>query len=462
MDLQPELWGLNKTGEGHLLIGGCDAVELADEYGTPLYAVNETRLRENYTNFFKAFASRYPHVEVYYSYKTNCIPGVLEVLHNCGAKAEVISGYELWVALRLGIHPDSIVFNGPNKTNEELETAIRNGIKLIIADSLVEIERIDRIAGELGLKANLGIRVCPNVVPKGMNPFTATGSRKSQFGVDLETGEAFTAFKKATGATHIDLLAMHCMIGSGIKDAKAYAKALTKMFKLAGKVKAELGKDIQYLDVGGGYGTPGHYDMTGIDLLLYQVLNKMPSPPQPRTCPSVDDFARVITESVRQGCTQYSLVQPTLILEPGRRITGDGQVLLLRVGGIKERSGIGSLVITDGGMISTSLMLFAEYHKVFVANKMNAVNMRKYNVFGRVCTTADLLYKGIKLPVLDERDVLAVMDTGAYFVSTSSNFAYPRPPVVMVKDGKASVIREREHYDDLISKDVIHSSSVGA
>jgi len=458
MDLQPELWGLNKTDEGHLMIGGCDAVDLADEFGTPLYVVNETRLRENYNRFFKAFSSRYPQVEVYYSYKTNCIPGVLEILHTSGAKAEVISGYELWLALRLGVSPQSIVFNGPNKTHEELETAIRNGIKLVIADSLVEIERIDRIAGELGLTANLGIRVCPNVVPKGMNPFTATGSRKSQFGVDLETGEAFNAFEKAAAATHIDLLAMHCMIGSGIKDAEAYAKALRKMLKLAGKVKAELGKDIQYLDVGGGYGIPGHYDMTGIDLLLYQVLSKMPSPPKPSTCPSIDDFAQVITESITQGCNQYNLVQPILILEPGRRITGDAQVLLLRVGGIKERSGVGSLVITDGGMVSTSLMLFAEYHKVFVANKMNAVNMKKYNVFGRVCTTADLLYKGIKLPILDDQDILAVMDTGAYFVSTTSNFAYPRPPVLMVKDGKVKVIRERESYDDLIRKDAIHSS----
>lgn len=457
MDLQPELWGLNKTGEGHLIIGGCDAVELADEYGTPLYVVNEKRLQENYDYFFKAFQSRYPHIEVFYSYKTNCIPGVLEVLHKRGAKAEVISGYELWLALKLGISPDSIVFNGPNKSVEELETAIRHGIKLIMADSIAEIERIDRIAGKLALKANLGIRVCPGVVPKGMNPFTATGSRKSQFGVDLEAGEAFNAYKKAVTATNINLLAMHCNIGSGVKDAEAYAKALRKMLRLAGEVKGNLNKDIQYLDVGGGYGTPGHYDMTGLALLMYQVMNKMPSPPQPDDCPSFDDFAQVITETVKQGCNEYGLVQPTLILEPGRRLTGDSQVLLLRVGGIKERAGVGSLVITDGGMVSTSLMFFAEYHKVFVANKMNAANTKKYNVFGRVCTTADLLYKGITLPSLDERDVLAVMDTGAYFISTSSNFAYPRPPVLMVKDGNVRVIREREKYDDLVRKDIINS-----
>jgi len=382
----------------------------------------------------------------------------LEVLHKNGAKAEVISGYELWLALRLGISPESIVFNGPNKTDEELKNAIKQGVKLIIADSLVEIERINRIAGGLGLKANLGIRVCPGVVPKGMNPFTATGSRKSQFGVDLETGEAFIAFKKATAATHIDLLAMHCNIGSGVKDVEAYAKVLRKMLKLAGEVKGKLKKDIQYLDVRGGYGTPCHYDMTGIDLLLYQVMNRMPSPPQPHNCPSIDDFAQIITTTVSTGCSEYGLSQPILILEPGRRLTGDSQVLLLRVGGIKERTGIGSLVITDGGMVSTSLMFFAEYHKVFVANKMNAVNMKKYNVFGRVCTTADLLYKGIKLPILDEQDVLAVMDTGANFVSTGNNFAYPRPPILMVKDGNGRVIRERENYEDLVRKDITNLS----
>lgn len=454
MDLRPELWSLNMNDKGHLMIGGCDAVELADEYGTPLYAINETRLQENYDRFCRAFASRYPKVEVYYSYKTNCIPGVLQVLHERGAKAEVISGYELWLALKLGINPDSIVFNGPNKTDEELATAIRHSVKLINVDSIAEIERVDRIAGQLGLRANLGIRVCPGVVPKGMNPFTATGSRKAQFGVDLKTGEAFKAFERAAAANNVNLLAMHCHIGSGVKDAGSYAQAVRKMLMLAGEVKSKLGRDIEYLDLGGGFGTPGHHDMTGLDLLLYQVMNRLPSP-QPSNCPSIEDFAQIISETVDKGCSEYGLAQPTLILEPGRRITGDSQVLLLKVGGIKARPGVAKFVITDGGMMSTSLMLFAEYHKVYAANKMDATNDTEYVICGRLCASADLLYKGIKLPRLAENDVLAVMDTGAYFVGTSSNFAYPRPPVLMAKDGKGRVIREREEFEDLIRKDTI-------
>lgn len=455
MELRPDLWGLNTSDKGHLMIGSCDAVELADEYGTPLYVINETHLKENYDRFYRAFASRYPKVEVYYSYKTNCIPVVLQALHERGAKAEVISGYELWLALKLGISPDSIVFNGPNKTDEELATAIRHGVKLINVDSIAEIERIDQIAGELDLKANLGIRICPGVVPKGMNPFTATGSRKAHFGLDLKTGEAFKAFEKAASATNINLLAMHCHIGSGVKDAGAYAQAVTKMLRLAGEVKSKLGKDIEYLDLGGGFGTPGHHDITGLQLLLYQVINRMPAPPQPSNCPSIEDFARIITETVDKQCREYSLAQPTLILEPGRRITGDSQVLLLKVGRIKERPGVAKFVITDGGMLSTSLMLFAEYHKVFTANKMDATSDTEYVIFGRLCASADLLYKGIKLPRLAENDVLAVMDTGAYFVSTSNNFAYPRPPVVMAKDGEVRVIREGESFEDLIRKDVV-------
>lgn len=146
---------------------------------------------------------------------------------------------------------------------------------------------------------------------------------------------------------------------------------------------------------------------------------------------------------------------PTLILVPGRRLTGDSQALLLKLGGIKVRPGVAGFAITDGGMMSTSLMLFAEYHRVFVANKMHSANNPEYVVCGRLCASADLLYKGIRLPRLDEGDVLAVMDAGAYFVGTGSNFAYPRPPVLMARDGKARVIRERESYDDLVRKDAI-------
>lgn len=453
MDLNPELWGLNVNNKDHLVIGGCDTVELADEYGTPLYIVNEERLRENYNRINTAFKSRYSNVDVYYSYKTNCIPGVLKVLHESGVKAEVISGYELWTALKLGVPPDSIIFNGPNKTDEELVTAIKHRIKLINADSLSEIERINQIAAELGTKANVGIRICPSIVPKGMNPGTATGSKKSHFGVDLETSEALEAFEKAAKANNINLLGMHCHIGSGVKDTKSYVKATEKLLKLAAEIKNKLQIDIQHLDLGGGYGTPCHQDMSSLQFLSYLIFNKMPSTPNPENCPTIDHFAQKITQTIKKCCEKYDLSEPNLILEPGRYITGDTQVLLLRVGGIKEKKDIGKYALTDGGMFSTSFMVWVEYHKIFIANKMSAEDYEKYMIFGRVCTTADWLYKGIKLPKLERNDVLAVMDTGAYFIATSSNFSYPRPPILMVKNGKTQLIREGESYDDLIRKD---------
>jgi diaminopimelate decarboxylase len=453
LGLQPELWGLNVNDKDHLVIGNCDTIKLVDEYGTPLYIVNKERLRENYNRINTAFKSRYSNVDVYYSYKTNCIPAVLEVLHESGAKAEVISGYELWLALKLGVSPNSIIFNGPNKTDDELLTAIKHEIKLINADSISEIERINKIAGKLGTKANVGIRICPSIVPKGMNPGTATGSKKSHFGVDLESGEALEAFEKAAKANNINLLGMHCHIGSGVKDTKSYVKAAQKLLKLAAEIRNNLQVDIQYLDLGGGYGTPCHQDMSGFQFLSYLIFNRLPPTPNPESCPTIDDFAHKITQKIKESCKEYDLSEPNLILEPGRYLTGDTQVLLLRVGGIKERKGMAKYVLTDGGMFSTSLMVWVEYHKVFVANKMSAEDSEKYMIFGRVCTTADWLYKNMKLPKLEKNDVLAVMDTGAYFTATSSNFSYPRPPILMVKDGKAQIIREAESYDDLIRKD---------
>lgn len=452
--LTPELWGLTVNEMNHLTVGDVDAIELTEKYGTPVYIVNEERLRHNYNRFQTAFKSRYANVEVSYSYKTNCIPGVLNVLHETGAKAEVISGYELWLARRLGVRPDSIIFNGPNKTQEELRTAIKQGIKLINADSLYEIEAIDKISAGLGLKANLGIRVNPGIVPKGMSVGTATGSRKAQFGVDLKTGEALQAFRRASALDNVNLLGMHCHIGSGVKDPRAYVIAVKRMLKLAGEVKRTLGKELNYLDLGGGFGTPGHHDFRTFETFLHLGLNRMPSSPDPASCPGIEVFAEMITEAIRNNCAAYGVAEPTLILEPGRYITGDTQILLIKVKTIKDRPGIAKFAIAEGGILSTSLMLVAEYHHVFLANKMHMPTKETYRVYGRVCTSADFLYKGIRLPTLEEGDVLAVMDTGAYFLATSTNFAYPRPPVVMAKNGRSWLIRAGESFEDLIRNDV--------
>ncbi|MFQ5943787.1 MAG: hypothetical protein ACE5JF_09555, partial [Anaerolineales bacterium] len=336
-DLRPELWDMSVNATGHLMVSDVDAVELAAEYGTPVYVVHEKRIRDNFRRFLDAFESRYPNVEVYYSYKTNCIPGVLEVLHEVGAKAEVISGYELWLAQRLGVPPDSIILNGPNKTAEELTSAVRSGIRLINIDSLDEIGRVDKICSDLGLRANIGIRICPGVTPKGMSVLTATGSRASHFGVDLKSGEAFEAFRKASASRNLNLIGMHCHIGSGAKDPNAYADAARKMLKLAGEVKDNLGKDLQYLDMGGGFGTPGHHDFGTLETFMHLGMNRMPQAPNPASCPGVETFAELITQAIHDSCSRYGINEPALILEPGRYVTGDSQALLLEVGTIKNR-----------------------------------------------------------------------------------------------------------------------------
>ncbi len=438
--LTPGSWGVGIGSEGHLMIQDCDVVGLAERYGTPLYIVDKMRLEGTYRAFHSSFAKRYPRVEVAYSYKTNPLPGVIKVLHELGSSAEVISEFELWLALRLGVSPDKIIYNGPAKTRKALELAVSRGIKLINIDNISEIDVIDELAGEYRVRQQVGVRVVTSV------------GWSSQFGLSIKRGQAYDAFQRIVTKNNLVACGIHIHLGTGIQNVGTYLQAIKEVLEFGELLRNGLSVEIGYLDFGGGFGAPTVRSFSEIDVKLMQ--NNLP----PRMTKSsqivaLDDYAAAIGDLVSQYYPRGHKQDPIIILEPGRAITSSAQSLLLGVLTVKPGVGEIDSVILDGGK-NITMPLGYEYHEMFVASKMNEPLTRYYNLFGPLCHPGDIVFKGKKLPTLESGDIIAVMDAGAYFVPNQMNFSNPRPAAVMVESGRDELIRRREIFEDIILCDV--------
>lgn len=438
-NLDYSLWGLHINERGCLVIGGCDCVELAKEYGTPIHVVDSDLLKKNYNEFYESFKSHDINFEIYYSYKTNPIPGILKVLHANGAGAEVISPYELWLALKLGVNPASIIYNGPYKSHDGLKTAIKNKIKLININSFNEIENIKNIAEELGSRVNVGMRICTSVGWGG------------QFGFKIDSGEAFNAFDRLNEIKCMEIEGIHIHLGTQIKNAFLYEKAIENVFKFMNEIKNKKGVCIKYLDLGGGFGVPTIKSINKFEFRLNRTFNIPYTAPELEDTPSIRAFADRIAIAVQKECEKYKLNLPVLLFEPGRAITSNAQILLAKVGDLKRTSEL-KIAIIDAGINIASPVPW-QYHEIFVTNKMTSNCKEFYSIAGPICTPQDLLYKSKKLPELEVGDIVAIMDAGAYFTSFSNNFSFPRPAVVMVSEGNRSIVREKESYEDMTRLD---------
>lgn len=436
--LSPELWDMSCGPTGHLMIQSCDALALAKEYGTPLYIVDKRRLERNYFDFLNSFQALYPRIEIAYSYKTNPLPRVLKALHSFGAMAEVVSHFELWLALELGVLPENIIYNGPGKTEDSLTMAVSNGIRLININDLTEADIIERVAQKHGKRQQVGVRVVPS---KGWS---------GKFGVPIRDGAAFRVFQHLVELEHVIPCALHFHLGTHIKDIDIYLQAIREVLDLAILVKTEIEVSIRYFDFGGGFSVPTVRPYSEIDHELFA--NDFPAwIPKAEACPLPSEYGRKIIDLFRE----FNLPEatpPTIILEPGRAITSSAQSLLLTVLALKPEHTRRTNVILDGGT-NVALPPTYEYHEVFVVSKMDATPEHSYRIFGPLCHPGDVLFSNKKLPQLEVGDILAIMDAGAYFVPAQQNFSFPRPPVVWVENGHHEVIRIRESFNNIISLD---------
>ncbi|HKT84293.1 MAG TPA: diaminopimelate decarboxylase [Solirubrobacterales bacterium] len=417
------------NARGHLETGGCDLLDLASEYGTPLYVYDEETVRRRGAEFMAAAGDA---GLVLYSAKAFASPAFLRVIEECGLGLDVVSAGELHLALKAGFPADRIFFLGNNKTEEDLDYAHSSGCTVVI-DGFYELELLDRVVPS-GRTQPVMVRCSPGVKPD-THDFISTGQLDSKFGFPVETGLAREAVERALGATKLQLRGLHSHIGSQIFDLRGHVAALHVMLDLAAELRRDAHFDPELLGAGGGLGIA----YTDAD-----------DPPTPR------EFVETLRGALEAGCAERELPVPRLVLEPGRSIAGPAGVALYTVGSIKEVPGVRTYVAVDGGMgDNIRPKLYGARYQALLVRAPEAAPAGRVTIAGKYCESTDILITDAELPPVRSGDVICIPASGAYHLAMASNYnGMPRPAAVMVRDGAARVMRRRETLDDLLAAEV--------
>ncbi|CCO08993.1 diaminopimelate decarboxylase [Desulforamulus hydrothermalis] len=420
--------------KNHLEIGGCDTVELAREFGTPLYVIDETLFRQNCRAYYQAFTESYGATVIYAS-KTLSNLAVCSMVEQEGLGLDVVSGGELYTAAKARFPMERVYFHGNNKSPEELRMALEYKVGRIVVDNRYELETLNNLAGEMGVKVNILLRLSPGVEAH-THEYIKTGQIDSKFGLVIENGMAMAGVKRALQLPHVQLTGFHCHIGSQIFELQSYAHAAEVMMGFVHNVYRETGFVAEELNMGGGLG-------------IYYYQGDRPRP--------VKEYADVLMTAVKNTAAALDLPVPKVIVEPGRSIAGPAGITLYTVGAIKDIPGIRKYVAVDGGMGDNPRpALYQSKYEACVANRMHEQPVEKVSIAGKCCESGDMLIRDIALPSLQPGDILAVLGTGAYNYSMSMNYnRLPRPAMILVNNGRADLIVRREDYCDLIRNDVM-------
>lgn len=426
--------GINE--EGHLTIGGVDTISLAKEYGTPLYVMDEDVIRDNCRKFKESIDKYYDGEGlVCYASKVFCCRAMCKIAIEEKIGLDVASEGELYTAISVGFPTDKICLHGNNKSDDELTFALSHGVGHIVVDNLYELERLNKISEKLHKKANIMFRVKPGI-DAHTHSFIQTGQIDSKFGLALETGEAFEAVKTAISLENVNLRGLHCHIGSQIFEIEPFELAAKVMLKFIAKIKNELDYEISELDLGGGFG-------------IKYVENDNP--------PDYESYMQRVSAVVNSECESLGIKRPFIMIEPGRSIAGPAGITLYTAGAVKEIPDIRTYVSVNGGMVDNPrYILYQAEYEALVANKANEEKTEVITLAGRCCESGDLIGENMPIQKVESGDIIAVLATGAYNYSMSSNYnRLPKPAVVMVKGGKTRVAVKRETLEDIIRNDVV-------
>jgi diaminopimelate decarboxylase len=419
--------------QGHLFIGGCDTVDLARRYGTPLYVFDESAIRQKCREFRAEFSRRYPDSHVIYASKAFLNRALAVLLKEEGLGLDVVSGGELSCAVSVLFPPSRVYFHGNNKTGDELELALDWHIGRIVVDNLHEIDLLGKLAGKHGIKQDILFRVTPGV-DAHTHRHTTTGVLDSKFGFPISTGQAEEAIRRALAVPSLNPIGLHFHLGSPIYEAGVYQLGIEATLRFAAAVRKKLGWEPHEFSAGGGFAV--------------QYTLARPAPP-------VGDYAEAICRKLAEMTGELGLKPPRLVVEPGRAIVARAGIALYTVGAVKDIPGVRRYVCIDGGMgDNIRPALYGAEYEALMASKALAMETDTVTIAGRYCESGDILVRDTPLAMAEAGDVLAIPVSGAYCIPMSSNYnSIPRPAIVFVKDGKARVVRRRETYDDLLRLD---------
>ena len=419
--------------QGHLMIGGVDALKLAENFGTPLVVYDVAQIRKQFNALKQAFVDGQVDYAISYASKAFTSIAIYQVINELGGHIDVVSGGELYTALKAGFPTEKISFHGNNKTKDELLMAVENNVGVIILDNFHEIELLKQVLHETNKKVQVMLRITPGVSAH-THEYDQTGQEDSKFGFDVRSGQAEKAFLQVKAEEQIELIGLHAHIGSQILETEGFNLEVEKLMQLVQEWKQKYDYQPQVLNLGGGFGIR----YTAKDRVI-----------------GLGTFVEQIIASVRTLAEQYQLNVPAIWVEPGRSIVGEAGYSLYTVGSRKDVPGLTPYVTVDGGMgDNIRPALYQAEYEALVAKRPAAEPVEKVHLAGRYCESGDILIDQACLPKTKPGDVIAVLATGAYGYSMASNYnRVPRPAVVFAENGQAQEVVTRETYDDLIKND---------
>ncbi|MFW6112457.1 MAG: diaminopimelate decarboxylase [Chloroflexota bacterium] len=428
----PDTAGQNE--KGHLTIGGCDAIDLVKEFGTPLYVFDEATLRNGCRKFRQEFGERHSDTQVIYACKAYINRALAKVFKEEGLGLDVVSGGELYIARSVDFPMDRVYFHGNNKTPDEIEFALDCGIGRIVVDNFHELSVLNDAAQRAGIMQDILLRLSPGIDPH-THEFTTTGIIDSKFGFPIVTGQAEEAIVRAIGASNVNLVGLHVHLGSPIFKIEPYKEAVKTVIQFAAEMKDKHRFELREFSPGGGFATPYTRE---------------------EHVPSIAAYAEEMCSTLSDSVREHDLPEPRLIIEPGRSLIGRAGVALYSTGAVKEIPGVRTYVSLDGGMADNIRpALYGAQYDAVVANKMGIDTTERVTLAGKFCESGDILIKDIDLPRIDPGDVVAVPVSGGYCLSMASNYnASLKPAVIMVNNGEARPIQRRETFEDIVRRDI--------
>lgn len=425
----------NINANGHLEIGGCDVADLAAQFGTPLYIVDEALVRQRASEYVEAFKASGLRFQVAYASKAFSVMAMCAIAEQEGLSLDVVSDGELYTAMQAGFPAERIHFHGNNKTPEEINMALDAGIGCFVVDNFSELQLLNALAGDKGKKVNILLRITPGVEAH-THDYISTGQQDSKFGFDLGNGAAKQAIQEALALPNLVILGVHSHIGSQIFEVEGFRMAVDKVADFAVEIRNELDLTFKVINLGGGFG-------------IRYVEGDTPLP--------ISEYVAAITGAIITNFTKAEFPLPEIWVEPGRSMVGDAGTTLYTVGTSKNIPGVRKYIAVDGGMTDNPRpALYQSKYEAVLANRANDPAEETVSIAGKCCESGDMLIWDLELPKAEKGDLLAVFCTGAYNYAMASNYnRIRRPAVVFVKDGQADLAVKRESLENIVCNDVI-------